>query len=85
VKRRKRSEFEQAFIDSRVCTFRCTLDGCRLRRTTTLATWLEIRAVHMAEYHPDFRPMKRYRHTIPGVTRKVRYMTEREMQQGVVA
>jgi hypothetical protein len=69
VRKHKRSPEEQAFVDSRVCNFRCTLDGCRLRRTTTLANWLEIRAAHMAEYHPDFKPRKYRYHRIPKINK----------------
>ena len=74
---------DQRFLDAQVCTFSCSLNGCRFRRTTSLAEWLTIRTDHMAEQHPEFKPRKLHRGSIPGA--KTRTFTEREMREGVAA
>ncbi len=83
--RRLKSQQELDYEAGQVARYQCGLEGCGYTRTCRLDRWLELRADHRAFVHPEYRERKRKRHTIPRINRAVRYMTEKEMREGVAA
>lgn len=73
MSRRKRSEFEQDFLDRQVCTYTCGVAGCEFTYTAEHAVWLRVRDCHRAEAHPGYQERRRRPHTIRGLNRNVRY------------
>jgi hypothetical protein len=54
-----RLTLEDEFVQGQVADFRCGIEGCRYGGEFTSPEWLEVRAAHRDEAHPDFREKRR--------------------------
>lgn len=78
MKRRTLTPAELEHQNGQRAEFTCGL--CTFTFTGRLDEWLQVRADHRAEAHPEFRERRRHTRQIPGAKREA-YMTEREMER----